>query len=243
MWKPDDDCDRWSGKPDRSKVSDMRAKPLSQSFSLCAAAMLTLVVSAGIIASFTIYMRSARWYWGYAIPPIAVAAELSSTRAGIMCLHSGSPEFLDRTLHILSPSGLGMWLTDDSKVFEVFCEKESDQATKIRLAGTVMGFQVPLWFLSVFPALLAFLIMRRHHLRLRRTSALSCQHCGYDLRGQVSDYCPECGALFRGSRSTDSERGCSQVSCHARLKEDGRAPPSCLSVDETPEPHGRGPQV
>jgi len=69
--------------------------------------------------------------------------------------------------------------------------------TRVTYSGTpgtpgalaAVGYQIPLWipFCVVFPPT-AFLLWRDRGFRKG-----CCQHCGYDLTGNVSGICPECG--------------------------------------------------
>ena len=65
--------------------------------------------------------------------------------------------------------------------------------------GTVIGVQVPCWFvvgaLFAYP-ILALVGARARH-RHRRRDGL-CMRCGYDLRGNESGVCSECGAGVSG---------------------------------------------
>ena len=54
---------------------------------------------------------------------------------------------------------------------------------------------VPQWVVpAVFGSLPAVRVARWRRLR-RRPDANTCRHCGYDLTGNVSGMCPECGAV------------------------------------------------
>jgi|GEM_PF-4503794 len=54
-------------------------------------------------------------------------------------------------------------------------------------------------YVLVFSAPVVFLVFWRRYLRTERSSedgieSVSCETCGYDLTGNVSEWCPECGA-------------------------------------------------
>src|SRR5262245_36520615 len=51
---------------------------------------------------------------------------------------------------------------------------------------------VPLWLLGA----LTLLVMIASEMRRKRFPAGACQQCGYDLRGNTSGACPECGAAI-----------------------------------------------
>ncbi|GMU84537.1 MAG: hypothetical protein AMXMBFR47_44060 [Planctomycetota bacterium] len=59
-----------------------------------------------------------------------------------------------------------------------------------RLAGSNGFVTVPLWMFFVAFAVMAGALWWSH---LRRPGAGACKHCGYDLTGNVSGRCPECG--------------------------------------------------
>jgi hypothetical protein len=61
------------------------------------------------------------------------------------------------------------------------------------LHGHLWAFGFPLWFpAAVFAAPPGLWLLRRIH---RRPRPGHCPHCGYDLRGNVSGVCPECGEV------------------------------------------------
>jgi len=90
----------------------------------------------------------------------------SRWRNMVMCVHGISGVY-DGTGHIRRPDGryVMMW-------------------------SLSVPFWVPLLLLSVYPGTQAALLLRRR----RRHRPGHCQHCGYDLTGNVSGRCPECGA-------------------------------------------------
>jgi hypothetical protein len=64
-------------------------------------------------------------------------------------------------------------------------------------ANRIRGVVIPLWVVVVLfaalPGVRAPGMVRRRHTRLRARRGL-CPRCGYDLTGNVSGVCPECGA-------------------------------------------------
>jgi hypothetical protein len=52
------------------------------------------------------------------------------------------------------------------------------------------GVSLPLWMLFLFFAVPTALLLWRDR---RRIPPGHCQHCGYDLTGNISGRCPECG--------------------------------------------------
>jgi len=60
--------------------------------------------------------------------------------------------------------------------------------------GGYRGVQVPLWLVTAATAGLPLLWAARWLLRRRRVPGGHCQRCGYNLTGNVSGVCPECGA-------------------------------------------------
>jgi hypothetical protein len=99
--------------------------------------------------------------------------------------------------HVRSYFAVGRltWYGNDGGPFTV---RDSPSARQAGMAGTVINFvprwhaAAPLWLLA---AALAFLPAIRLLLRLRRKpgGAGLCRACNYDLTGNVSGVCPECG--------------------------------------------------
>jgi hypothetical protein len=67
---------------------------------------------------------------------------------------------------------------------------------------TVRALYTPWLFWTFVTALLPAWALRHRLRRLPRQSARRCLHCGYDLTGNVSGVCPECGTR-RGSPAGD----------------------------------------
>jgi hypothetical protein len=71
------------------------------------------------------------------------------------------------------------------------------------IAGWFWTRDFPIWFLSlpvVAPILILVLpgIRRRQVLKFRRRRHVTrCDECGYDLKGNLSGVCPECGTRFK----------------------------------------------
>jgi hypothetical protein len=64
------------------------------------------------------------------------------------------------------------------------------------------GFELPMWFaltiLAIPPLIWLRLSYHRRRLHLRRERG-QCAKCGYDLQGNVSGICPECGTTAQAS--------------------------------------------
>jgi hypothetical protein len=76
--------------------------------------------------------------------------------------------------------------------------------TLLELVGHAFGAKPPAWLISVsFPVVGAVfgvvetLLGRREAARQRRLIYPHCVQCGYDLTGNESGTCPECGCVFR----------------------------------------------
>jgi hypothetical protein len=52
---------------------------------------------------------------------------------------------------------------------------------------------------GVLPATWAAVQWKRQRARHRTLGGSLCSHCGYDLRGNVSGVCPECGTIARSA--------------------------------------------
>jgi hypothetical protein len=64
-------------------------------------------------------------------------------------------------------------------------------------AFTAVHVELPYWVLlvgSVLPSAALGAKWLRHHNRVRQMRLGLCHQCGYDLHGNVSGRCPECGA-------------------------------------------------
>jgi len=61
---------------------------------------------------------------------------------------------------------------------------------------------VPVWFVLLAPAILPFFWMIRFVVvfhRQTRTISCTCVHCSYNLTGNITGVCPECGNEFRAA--------------------------------------------
>lgn len=59
----------------------------------------------------------------------------------------------------------------------------------LRTVGLVMVL------VGILPSFIAIIRVERRYRRARQSQQGICQNCGYDLRGNVSDICPECGCV------------------------------------------------
>lgn len=69
---------------------------------------------------------------------------------------------------------------------------------------------IPIWMLLAPTVVLSVLCFRRAAIRARQSTG-NCPDCNYDLRGNVSGVCPECGAMLR-RRAKKNERAASYSS-------------------------------
>jgi hypothetical protein len=66
----------------------------------------------------------------------------------------------------------------------------------------VWGATLPLWLIAIVGAALAILAIRRaRHVREMQRRAGRCVACGYDLTGNISGICPECGTKVSATPS------------------------------------------
>lgn len=92
------------------------------------------------------------------------------------------------------------WLGEDIALVPT----EVKQAYLERMWGEDIQYRsnrYPLHLLAIFlalPTLPALVIVMRPALRRLRAVAMSCRECGYNLTGNVSGQCPECGAALPG---------------------------------------------
>jgi hypothetical protein len=61
-----------------------------------------------------------------------------------------------------------------------------------RWAGNPMELVLPLWIPAAFFGYFCWVMCALQWRARRRQECGQCTACGYDLRGQISDYCPEC---------------------------------------------------
>lgn len=59
--------------------------------------------------------------------------------------------------------------------------------------GGALFLTLPHWFVSVVCVIPPTIILYRHRCKRKRQSRSLCASCGYDLRGNISGICPECG--------------------------------------------------
>ena len=67
--------------------------------------------------------------------------------------------------------------------------------------GSSREVTMPIWPLAAATGASAWVLWR---VRRERIPPGTCEHCGYDLTGNVSGQCPECGAAARPSDATHS---------------------------------------
>ena len=81
---------------------------------------------------------------------------------------------------------------DDEPLFQIFtsptCSHEDLQG------GTITKVTVPSWLLALVTLLLPGAAIVRWLVRRRWAGALGCARCGYNLTGNTSGVCPECGS-------------------------------------------------
>jgi len=68
-----------------------------------------------------------------------------------------------------------------------------------------LSMSVPLWAVSVILLLQPVLVGYRLAVRKHRARTGKCVGCGYDLRGNVSKRCPECGRTYTDKKTPASE--------------------------------------
>lgn len=134
-----------------------------------------LLLSAALIVMAACSLRVA---YGYCAPGFGVGCFLGSAVIGI-------PEPLDR---LESTYWSSRSLSQVRKATKTFWDAFPESA-----ARTGVWIRVPLWMplLALFPP---SLIVFRHS---RRPNRGYCSKCGYDLTGNVSGTCPECGVEIR----------------------------------------------
>lgn len=74
------------------------------------------------------------------------------------------------------------------------CDLNHLQSTHARMAIESHGVTLPLWLPLLLVGVIAFAAWRRS----RGHAPGCCRMCGYDLTGNISGVCPECGAPVAG---------------------------------------------
>ncbi len=77
-----------------------------------------------------------------------------------------------------------------------------------RIRPSTREFVLPLWIpLAILLVIQWRYVHRPTRLAATRRANNQCEHCGYDLKGQVNKRCPECGKGTANSRSRDDLAG------------------------------------
>ena len=124
-----------------------------------------LLLSAAMIGLFSLSMR---WQFGYAGRRFAVTITPGVVAVGLL---AGPP-----------PRGPGFWASRVDWKLVVW--------PRVYRFARVSVLTVPLWIPFLLVAAPTFLAWRR----TRRPPAWRCRNCRYDLTGNVSGVCPECGS-------------------------------------------------
>jgi hypothetical protein len=74
---------------------------------------------------------------------------------------------------------------------------------RTRIGGTV---SVPYWVLAALLSISPAVTLARGYRRYRREGASRCLTCGYDLTGNVSGVCPECGTRISAESGPDESQ-------------------------------------
>lgn len=84
-------------------------------------------------------------------------------------------------------------------VFAGYIASEPGAAERFGLMGTFAGYGRVIYTVSGFYAALVLGIGLLIFVQPRRFLGHECESCGYDMRGSVTDICPECGSEHAGS--------------------------------------------
>lgn len=82
------------------------------------------------------------------------------------------------------------------------CVGSREPIGMLRIRRTLVSFSVPLWAFSVAFGGVAWLAWPRQ----RPVRPGACARCSYDLTGNLSGRCPECGTPLREQRGTSTNR-------------------------------------
>ena len=112
-----------------------------------------------------------------------VGVAYGASRWFVMC--SGGSAVISVFPDPAAPSQLGWLAHPNPAAFPVWPERRTDRWGRMRVPGLVL----PLWIPAVILAVATVFWWRRD----RRHPSGHCQHCGYNLTGNQSGICPECG--------------------------------------------------
>ena len=108
---------------------------------------------------------------------------------GVFACHS----FLPRRFYSLPPSSCGNPLTDPYYPSDI----------KVITPGNVVSlvyYGLPLWIPLVITAVPVAIMIARARRQHQRKVTGCCLRCGYNLTGNISGVCPECGEPISGAR-------------------------------------------
>ncbi|HRS26909.1 MAG: hypothetical protein KBH81_02265 [Phycisphaerae bacterium] len=85
----------------------------------------------------------------------------------------------------------------------------ADIQAACRAVGHITGFGVASFNVLAAPAVgvLVGVVARCCERRRRRVTPIACNNCGYDLTGNTSGRCPECGCVTESLRNEECEVG------------------------------------
>jgi hypothetical protein len=140
---------------------------------------------AGLAVSLLIFIAwaaSLSWNFGY--------LRLHTDPTGVIRTASGSPVFSGELVGgCLSTAYLGPWPRRYSE-WHIYRNDDSVRWLPSSAGGAFLLIQVPLWIPFLITAVPTVLLWWFGH---RRIPPGHCQKCGYNLTGNVSGVCPECG--------------------------------------------------
>jgi len=76
-----------------------------------------------------------------------------------------------------------------------------------KAVGVMWNVGAPYWFVVGVTAILPLIWTGQRIRRIRRTSGSHCSVCSYDLTGNTSGTCPECGSPIPSSAATCEPKG------------------------------------
>jgi len=71
----------------------------------------------------------------------------------------------------------------------------------VRIHGASYQLRAPLWFLAALAGAYPVIVAIRYVRSRRRRPPEACKRCGYNLTGNVSGICPECGTPIGNGQS------------------------------------------
>ena len=149
------------------------------------------------------------WPRGYVVSEghIAVTVDADGAYTRLVVNRWGAVVFLRLTHERSARSPKARWISEPAQRFEPRRGEFSFLGFRYDVRPPIRGFlrsgrvyTVPWWFVLAVASPLPLIRSRRWLRRRRRTRSGRCPACGYDLTGNTSGVCPECGGAVGAAK-------------------------------------------